>query len=657
MSKILKYRDFLNENMDQAKSIFKKKFEDFEKLKQLLSKNLGYIGKFTQYLFEENISFEDLKKLATELDTLKKKNQTIDINKFKYEKLLDEIEIVNNKIKINNFINKLPSLQKSFIKKDNIGFDTKNIILKLVDKSNIDVFLSKISRYKSYDSLLSAMKVFSKDPKNDLDNVKELLQGLESKIIFEKNNIVVIYVKNWEDIKKLAYDTAWCIVSSESMWNTYITKGNKQIIVLNYNLDEYDVKFKIGVTLKPDGSLRASHDILDSSVQDKIKGMLQEYEVSMDEVHKLVYGAANDGKEKVYAKLSSSTTTNRWLEVIPTLSKEECINWARKFNTWTKSDSARNNVLSNFLEKIFKDDIYVTVNKIEEIFKSASYFTDRLSGKLVDPNIFKTQSHEIPKDSALKQALLDNLWNEEAFVKSTKARYFGSGIIDNNPSSLKISKELAKIICDKYNKIYNSNSIDYNVEERMGIKMSSNFEAYLVILNSLVGNSPESVGGDYQKNYQKIINNKDSEFTIYNHNDIFDLPIDLKVYRYLNLTDKEVKKVVKKDYSDLELSIYGLTNFNKLYKYESLIKHIHPFKISITIGKSSANQIIESFTRQIYKLENDYLGKVSTTQKFETPLTENSTIIKIVKVIASDKKAQRIGYKGTIDNVIFTIGG
>jgi len=656
MSKILKYRDFLNENMDQAKSIFKKKSEDFEKLKQLLSKNLGYIGKFTQYLFEENISFEDLKKLATELDTLKKKNQTIDINKFKYEKLLDEIEIVNNKIKINNFINKLPSLQKSFIKKDNIGLDLKNIILKLVDKSNIDVFLSKISRYKSYDSLLSAMKVFSKDPKNDLDNVKDLLQGLESKIIFEKNNIVVIYVKNWEDIKKLAYDTAWCIVSSESMWNTYITKGNKQIIVLNYNLDEYDVKFKIGVTLKPDGSLRAAHDILDSSVQDKIKGMLQDYEVSMDEVHKLVYGAANDGKEKVYAKLSSSTTTNRWLEVIPTLSKEECINWARKFNTWTKSDSARNNVLSNFLEKIFKDDIYVTLNKVEEIFKGANYFTDRLSGKLVDPNIFKTQSHEIPKDSALKQALLDNLWNEEAFVKSTKARYFGSGIIDNSPSSLKISKELAKIICDKYNKIYNSNSIDYNVEERMGIKMSSNFEANLVILNSLVGNSPESVGGDYQKNYQKIIHNKDNEFTIYKHNDIFGLPIDLKVNRIFEI-DNEVKKVVKKDYSDLELSIYGLTNFNKLYKYESLIKHIHPFKISITIGKSSVNQIIESFTRQNYKLENDYLGKVSTTQKFETPLTENSTIIKIVKVIASDKKAQRIGYKGTIDNVIFTIGG
>ena len=34
-----------------------KKMEGFDKLKNLLSKNLGYIGKFTEYLMNENIPF------------------------------------------------------------------------------------------------------------------------------------------------------------------------------------------------------------------------------------------------------------------------------------------------------------------------------------------------------------------------------------------------------------------------------------------------------------------------------------------------------------------------------------------------------------------------------------------------------------------------
>lgn len=57
MSIIKKYDGFINENMDQAKSIIAKKMAAFDKLKKLLSKNLGYIGKFTEYLLHENIKY------------------------------------------------------------------------------------------------------------------------------------------------------------------------------------------------------------------------------------------------------------------------------------------------------------------------------------------------------------------------------------------------------------------------------------------------------------------------------------------------------------------------------------------------------------------------------------------------------------------------
>ncbi len=39
-----KYDNFVNENMEMAKSIIAKKMDAFDKLKTLLSKNIGYIG-------------------------------------------------------------------------------------------------------------------------------------------------------------------------------------------------------------------------------------------------------------------------------------------------------------------------------------------------------------------------------------------------------------------------------------------------------------------------------------------------------------------------------------------------------------------------------------------------------------------------------------
>lgn len=53
--------------MSLAKSIISKKMEAFDKLKQLLKSNLGYIGKFTEYLINENIPYTELEELYKNL--------------------------------------------------------------------------------------------------------------------------------------------------------------------------------------------------------------------------------------------------------------------------------------------------------------------------------------------------------------------------------------------------------------------------------------------------------------------------------------------------------------------------------------------------------------------------------------------------------------
>ncbi len=49
----------LFENMERAKSIISKKMKAFDSLKDLLKNNLGYIGKFTEYLINNNVPYKE----------------------------------------------------------------------------------------------------------------------------------------------------------------------------------------------------------------------------------------------------------------------------------------------------------------------------------------------------------------------------------------------------------------------------------------------------------------------------------------------------------------------------------------------------------------------------------------------------------------------
>ena len=129
---IKKYDNFVNENMEMAKSIIAKKMDAFDKLKTLLSKNIGYIGKFTEYLMDENIGYSDLEVLYKDLMELKSKNNPLDITKLSYEKVTDKIISTNNNILVNGLLKQFPSEQRKLIG-DNVDFYF-NILLKVAKK-------------------------------------------------------------------------------------------------------------------------------------------------------------------------------------------------------------------------------------------------------------------------------------------------------------------------------------------------------------------------------------------------------------------------------------------------------------------------------------------------------------------------------------------
>lgn len=92
------------ENMALAKSIISKKMDAFDKLKDLLKSNLGYIGKFTEYLMNENIPYIELENLYKDLVDLKSKQKPIEISSLKYEEVVDKIQHSKNDIMVNSLI-------------------------------------------------------------------------------------------------------------------------------------------------------------------------------------------------------------------------------------------------------------------------------------------------------------------------------------------------------------------------------------------------------------------------------------------------------------------------------------------------------------------------------------------------------------------------
>ena len=175
-------------SLKQSNSIIHKKMEIYNKLKDLLIDNMGYIGKFTEYLLSNNITYKEFEKLYYNLTYLSKAKYAIDINNKTYEQVLDEIQINYNDLSIKSFINKLPSLQKNICRNSLSDYSFYNLLLKASEKeNNLEPFLSKVSRYKDYSGLRTAITLLSKDIKNDKETVKTFVnKSKNSEIVLEK---------------------------------------------------------------------------------------------------------------------------------------------------------------------------------------------------------------------------------------------------------------------------------------------------------------------------------------------------------------------------------------------------------------------------------------------------------------------------------------
>ena len=594
----MKYLVRFNENMALAKSIISKKMEAFDKLKELLKSNIGYIGKFTEYLMNENIPFAELEALYKDLIDLKNKQKPVDISKLEYEEVLDKITINKNDLSVNSLISQFPSEQKNLARelvKEKEGF---NLLLKASISDRLETLLTKISRYHSKSELKTALTLFAKDAMNDRDKIKEFLQGTKSSVVYESDDVMVVKVNSLSDIQKLGSDTSWCILG-ESMWTRY-TSGRYQYIIYDFTKDDWNPKFKIGFTLNKDYTVHAAHDILDSGCSSYLNGLVSQHNIKYSELMpksetiEVTGDMIQNLRKSSTVALLTQYSDNLPKELIPVFIKKlfDISVDARAIRTFSGGvvlGQSKIEIVKTCLNKYFSDKDVVTYDDLakidERLAKSISGLQSRDRGILKKKVATKCTLNSYELDPGVIVKMLD-VWNLNdlvtQFAQSNlpimsvpgSSMFGGVGFRWNDTWD----KELAVQVSDKLNQIYDSGEW----REVPIILNNKNYERYFIknyiILNYAL---------DRKEVVKKALDQLTEDDKLSNAY-LLKMPIDLDKCQYsIRITEFNVPFIIKKDYSKV-------INIDKCKPSVMLIEHLMGYKINFKIAKTGFSRIVDT---------------------------------------------------------------
>jgi hypothetical protein len=577
------------ENMSMAKSIISKKMEGFDKLKEILAKNLGYIGKFTEYLMNENIPVQDLEVLYKDLLDLKTKQKNLDITNLKYEEVVDKVQDIRNDLSVNSLIQQFPSNQKAFAKE--LIKSNYNILLQASKKENISALVSKISRYKTKEELKNALKLFGKDSINDKESILNYIKSSDSaNIVFQNEDILIVKIGKIEDVQKLGSDTSWCILS-DGMWKRYTT-GRYQYILYNFKKDDLNPQFKIGFTLNKDLSIHTAHDILDRGSNQLLQSIISENGVKYEELVPKVEKV--EVTEEMISSMKRTTLTklNQYADSVSQdliqklLSKT--LDYLPKEYGKIKITSANSEVLGKLLNKYFVNKEFVKISDLEKLDKRLPDLIKEIKGyynrTLKDKLIGEKPDTNLPANIFIKTL---DIWSDEDLIKN---------VLDSKLDFLKIpgsswlysgdtiqftnlwNKEYIKVLSDKLNELWDKRDWK-NLLTGNNYRINKFIENY-VILNYI---------SDRKEKIDKSTLDRLSESTKLDNAYILKLPIDLSKINYLrtaDLSEWSIPLIVKKDYSDIKP-----IHLDDISEATNLVKHLEGYKLNFKIYKNYLERI------------------------------------------------------------------
>ena len=191
--------------------------------------------------------------------------------------LVTEMYVLRKNKRISDAINLFNTAQKKLIKNHELSEKDKETFSKfskLSETKQIN-FIKKSSTINDFDELMRLMRHvcsihFEWNKASFMDYI-ENVDGVDCKIIFEKENIVLVQVFDYETIKQLAKTTNWCISKNKSYWNNYIEnykdKAN-QYLIFDFSKKEDDNLSIVGFTTIYNKGITHSHDFVNNSLMD-----------------------------------------------------------------------------------------------------------------------------------------------------------------------------------------------------------------------------------------------------------------------------------------------------------------------------------------------------------------------------------------------------
>ena len=271
---LTKFKDFetINENLAKARAVLRQVDKpqtnpDFVKLRNLLSNNLGYIGKFTEWMFLNKVSYDQLESLYNRIKDVRLAKP---IDQFSTpEEVIDSLIRKTTQSDLNQMLGAIPSQTREFLKECDDFEELENFLTQHADKKSaiIDFFSKKGGRYGEYDGdEVIGQIIEDLDKVVDAKSISDIATMAKSsehvKFVLENAKVLIVAV-DYEGIQEVG-SSYWCITEDDYTFNDYVLEGNgPRIQLVSYFKDKIpfvDDQSVLGVTWDlEDEDIHAAH--------------------------------------------------------------------------------------------------------------------------------------------------------------------------------------------------------------------------------------------------------------------------------------------------------------------------------------------------------------------------------------------------------------
>lgn len=192
--------------------------------------------------------------------------------------LLSEIRALTKEKRVNDAINSFNTEQKKLLRqadKTETDINALAAFANLSETKRIN-FIRKVSTIGDYNELMKQMRFvtsthFEWDKQSFMDYLNNV-DNLQYSLIYEKDDIVLVEVKDFDTVKRLAKMTNWCISKNKTYWNQYTEgrhKNSTQYMVFNFSKKEDDNFSIVGFTVRRNKGITHAHDYVNNNLMSK----------------------------------------------------------------------------------------------------------------------------------------------------------------------------------------------------------------------------------------------------------------------------------------------------------------------------------------------------------------------------------------------------